>query len=222
MPACQLVCRAKRTEIAYPDERGASQSRRCRETFHHPEGQNDGRGKGGQADNGPNVNPASTSHETEPRPVVPDESRSTVIRLVRVLQDHPFAGGREPACRRVHFMSEILTLASTFAEQRSFRYLFCNGLLTSRVPPRMENARVARRLPRRDAAYICQGEKRPCATRSFAAVIVATSLAVSSAAIAGPLWEFTGPENSFSNGSWDFATPFTVTATFRRPGLLLC
>ena len=55
--------------------------------------------------------------------------------------------------------------------------------------------------------------------KALAAAIVAVGLAVSSAASAAPLWEFTTPGNSFSNGSWDFATAFTVTSDISATGL---
>jgi len=40
-----------------------------------------------------------------------------------------------------------------------------------------------------------------------------------SPALAGPAWEFTSPGNSFTNGTWDFATAFTVNSDVVASGL---
>lgn len=45
------------------------------------------------------------------------------------------------------------------------------------------------------------------------------TLGVASAAHAGPAWEFTTPGNGFTNGTWDFATAFTVNSTVVASGL---
>jgi hypothetical protein len=52
--------------------------------------------------------------------------------------------------------------------------------------------------------------------------LLATALAlmsVGSIAYAGPAWEFTTPGNSFTNGTWDFATAFTANSSVTVTGL---
>lgn len=46
--------------------------------------------------------------------------------------------------------------------------------------------------------------------RLFSALAVCAGIAASPVANAGALWEFTSAGNTFTNGSWDFATSFTV------------
>lgn len=43
--------------------------------------------------------------------------------------------------------------------------------------------------------------------------------AVSGAAYAGPAWEFTTPGNSYTDGTWDFATAFTANSAVTVSGL---
>jgi hypothetical protein len=55
-----------------------------------------------------------------------------------------------------------------------------------------------------------------------AALATASSVAVTSTAMAapsGPGWEFTTPGNDFSNGTWDFASAFTVSTSATVTGL---
>ncbi len=52
--------------------------------------------------------------------------------------------------------------------------------------------------------------------------LAATALLASVAAApasAGPAWEFTAPGNSYTNGTWDFATAFTVNSAVTVSGL---
>jgi hypothetical protein len=54
----------------------------------------------------------------------------------------------------------------------------------------------------------------------FAAMIGSSaSVCAGSAALADPAWEFTSPGNSFTNGTWDFATAFTVNTAATVSGL---
>ena len=53
----------------------------------------------------------------------------------------------------------------------------------------------------------------------LAALLTSVSLATASAANAGALWEFARAGNSFSNGTWDFATAFTVNSDVSVSGL---
>ncbi len=53
--------------------------------------------------------------------------------------------------------------------------------------------------------------------RFAAAAVVATAGAA--AAHAGPGWEFTAPGNSFTDGTWDFATAFTANSAVSVSGL---
>ena len=52
-----------------------------------------------------------------------------------------------------------------------------------------------------------------------AAVVASICLAAAPAANAGPLWEFTTAGNSYTNGSWIFATPFSVNSAATVTGL---
>lgn len=53
----------------------------------------------------------------------------------------------------------------------------------------------------------------------LAALVATVSLATASVASAGALWEFTSAGNSFSNGTWNFATAFSVTSDISATGL---
>lgn len=53
----------------------------------------------------------------------------------------------------------------------------------------------------------------------LASLVAAVGLATASAASAGALWEFTSAGNSYSNGTWDFATAFSVTSDITATGL---
>jgi hypothetical protein len=50
-------------------------------------------------------------------------------------------------------------------------------------------------------------------------VAAAAALSTAGAAYAGAGWEFTTPGNSFTNGTWDFATAFTVNSNVTVSGL---
>jgi len=43
-------------------------------------------------------------------------------------------------------------------------------------------------------------------------LLTAACMLAASPALAGPGWEFTSPGNSFTNGTWDFATAFSVNS----------
>jgi len=47
----------------------------------------------------------------------------------------------------------------------------------------------------------------------LAALVASVGIAAASSASAGALWEFTTAGNSFTNGTWDFATSFKVGAS---------
>ncbi len=51
------------------------------------------------------------------------------------------------------------------------------------------------------------------------AAVAISALGLISAAHAGPGWEFTSPGNSYTNGTWDFATAFTANANVTVSGL---
>lgn len=53
----------------------------------------------------------------------------------------------------------------------------------------------------------------------FAAVAVIATAGAAAAAHAGPGWEFTSPGNSFTDGTWDFATAFTANSNVTVSGL---
>ena len=52
-----------------------------------------------------------------------------------------------------------------------------------------------------------------------AGVALAVGLATTAMAAGAPGWEFTTPGNSFTNGTWDFATAFTVNSDVTLSGL---
>ena len=54
---------------------------------------------------------------------------------------------------------------------------------------------------------------------TLAASALALVLGAGSSALAGPAWEFTSPGNDYSNGTWDFATAFTVSSDVTASGL---
>lgn len=57
-------------------------------------------------------------------------------------------------------------------------------------------------------------------SRSYARWLPALAgVLLASAAHAGALWEFTTPGNSYSNGTWDFATAFTANQNLTVSGL---
>lgn len=53
----------------------------------------------------------------------------------------------------------------------------------------------------------------------FAVAVGMMVFGLASAAYAGPGWEFTSPGGSFTNGTWDFATAFTVNSNVTLSGL---
>jgi PEP-CTERM motif-containing protein len=55
--------------------------------------------------------------------------------------------------------------------------------------------------------------------RTFSKIAALTLAASTGVANAGPLWEFDSPGNSFTNGSWDFATSFLVNSDITATGL---
>ena len=54
---------------------------------------------------------------------------------------------------------------------------------------------------------------------TLTASALALVLGAGSSALAGPAWEFTSPGNDYSNGTWDFATAFTVSSDVTASGL---
>lgn len=54
---------------------------------------------------------------------------------------------------------------------------------------------------------------------TVSALITVVAIGAAAVAQATPLWEFTSAGNSYSNGSWDFATPFSVTSDLTATGL---
>lgn len=56
-------------------------------------------------------------------------------------------------------------------------------------------------------------------TKLASAIITAVGILSAGTANAGPAWEFTTAGNSFSNGSWIFATAFTVNSDVTASGL---
>ncbi len=50
-------------------------------------------------------------------------------------------------------------------------------------------------------------------------VVLGAGLLAAGAAVAGPAWEFTSPGNSFTDGTWDFATAFSVSSDLTVSGL---
>jgi hypothetical protein len=53
----------------------------------------------------------------------------------------------------------------------------------------------------------------------FGGALAIATIAAAAAAQAGPAWEFTSPGNSYTNGTWDFATAFTVDSNVTVSGL---
>jgi hypothetical protein len=49
--------------------------------------------------------------------------------------------------------------------------------------------------------------------------ILCVAFLLATSAYAGPLWEFSGPGNSFNNNTWDFAAVFTVLSPVTVTGL---
>ena len=55
--------------------------------------------------------------------------------------------------------------------------------------------------------------------KNKALLAVVGALLSTSPALAAPAWEFTSPGNGFTNGTWDFATAFTVNRNVTASGL---
>ena len=49
--------------------------------------------------------------------------------------------------------------------------------------------------------------------------VLGAGLLAAGSAVAGPAWEFTSPGNSFTDGTWDFATAFSVSSDLTVSGL---